>query len=674
MTDEQLALVRSAIAKLDSALPLISGAASQMVAALPAPDPVVTEPVQPPAEPVVVVEPPVAPVVDPVPTQPVVVPDGARYRCQTSELFQPAIAREIPPRLPGQRGRPINVGPTRTHVCWSTGWRWRNVGGDWIDRNGTPQGSLPWASITCPAATGDTQMLSADITDLVREAAARDLPLAMLITTSSRGSPRTVQTDGPDAPALVLTDSGGTYTRQPHYVGSASEVNPRAGDPSTTLPMFLEFKRPAGAVHWAVLRIPVTGQAGRPAVTLSVWLCDPDRSLPPVEEGPESPTLLGRHLYADDEPASAYIVPPEGPSWTRNIGASACWSPRMWDETADDDFGAYPHRDQGRWSNAETPHVSIVRSTDIPWGPLAPGLGALRVEIPPDPQAVEGTFARQAGLLSCDLQMPLPAHLCGRLSRIFIRYWWSWDVPPGESDSVALSDIVAVYRAKGAFGALYDPRWGEVGGKSGIVPDHACTSGGGSQTAGGGRGWQLRQSHGFPVTGRAGPLSGRMVMGYHNIDQQGGNLPGVSGYLPGWLHMGLDDAAWGRIGGALLPRTRYCIEQELLLNSVDQPGVMPDGSPHLVNGVQQHWSPDGALRTWIDGRLAFEATTAIRSLPTAKAPPGDNPAVTMYPIGDLGVRSLRLNVYTGGVTPSCKPWTQYYEGLAWSTEYIGPRI
>lgn len=597
-----------------------------------------------------------------------------RYRCQTPQLFQPASARSIPGRLPGQLPRPINVGPTRTHVCWSTGWRWRNVGGDWIDRAGTPQGPTPWASINCPQATGSVQVLEADITDVVREAAARDMPLALLVSTRSRASQRTVQADGPDAPTLVLTDGGGTFSLRPHYVGDANEPNPRAGNPSTTLPMFVEFVRPAGPVDVAVLRVPVVGPAGRPAVTLDVWLCSPDRSLPPVEPGLDSPAIIGQHLYADAEPMSAYVVPSEGPSWARNIGASARWSPRMWDASADDDLSAYPHRDLGRWSNADSPYLSLVRSADIPWGPIAPGLGALRVEIPPDPQAVEGAYAAQAGLMSCDLQMPLPAHLCGTMPRIFIRYWWAWDVPPGHSDSVALSDLVSVYRRRDAAGTLSDPRWGEVGGKSGVVPDHACTSGGGSQTAGGGRGWQARQSHGFPVTGRDGPLTGRVVMGYHNIDQQGGNLPGVSGALPGWLHMGLEDAAWGRIGGALLPRTWYCIEQELALNSVDRPGVLPDGSPHLVNGVPQFWTPDGALRTWIDGRLAFEAATAIRSLPTAKPPPGDNPAVTMYPIGDLGVRSLRLNVYTGGVTPSCKPWSQWYAGLAWASSYIGPRI
>lgn len=37
-----------------------------------------------------------------------------------------------------------------------------------------------------------------------------------------------------------------------------------------------------------------------------------------------------------------------------------------------------------------------------------------------------------------------------------------------------------------------------------------------------------------------------------------------------------------------------------------------------------------------------------------------------------GVRSLLLNTYVGGTSPSTRPHMHYYAGLAYGTEYIGP--
>ncbi len=39
---------------------------------------------------------------------------------------------------------------------------------------------------------------------------------------------------------------------------------------------------------------------------------------------------------------------------------------------------------------------------------------------------------------------------------------------------------------------------------------------------------------------------------------------------------------------------------------------------------------------------------------------------------ELGVRSLLLNTYVGGTSPSTRPHMHYYAGLAYGTEYIGP--
>lgn len=51
---------------------------------------------------------------------------------------------------------------------------------------------------------------------------------------------------------------------------------------------------------------------------------------------------------------------------------------------------------------------------------------------------------------------------------------------------------------------------------------------------------------------------------------------------------------------------------------------------------------------------------------------GARPDKDLFPIDPLGVRSVMLNIYVGGTTPSCKPHRQYYGAFACGAEYIGP--
>lgn len=154
---------------------------------------------------------------------------------------------------------------------------------------------------------------------------------------------------------------------------------------------------------------------------------------------------------------------------------------------------------------------------------------------------------------------------------------------------------------------------------------------------------------------------------FHLYDFQNGNPPG-------YVNAGTkypSPYGWGKMG-ALYARRWYCIETELKLNSVDQPGALKDGTPHYLNGVRQFWTPDGELRVWVDGRIAFEDTGLVfRSLPTVPRPASWKPADGMMPIRELGVRSLILNFFCGGTTTSSKGMTQYYADLKYGTKRIG---
>jgi len=287
----------------------------------------------------------------------------------------------------------------------------------------------------------------------------------------------------------------------------------------------------------------------------------------------------------------------------------------------------------------------------------------LRVEIPVDPQAVEGAFAAYAGFGISRLEMPLPADKMGLCDHLFIRQYFSWSPIDGQPDSLDLSELKAIY--KGANNTA--PAWTDIGGKFGIVPTHDTVAGGFSGSAGAGDGWSMRLAWSFPLTGKPGPQMGGLNAAWHLYDFMSARHPLGKGSAGTAKPHG-----WGKVGGVLYARRWYCIETELKLNSVDKPGIKPDGTPHIVNGVQQFWTADGELRVWVDGMLAWEDTGLIfRTLPTRQRP-ADWKGTNLYPIRDLGVRSLLLNTYVGGTAPSTRPHMHYYAGLAYGSQYIGP--
>lgn len=594
-----------------------------------------------------------------------------KYRAQQAQLFQPIAQGSIPPRLPGQLAQSLEThGPTSAFVDHSRGWQWENKGGDWIDADGMRQGSRPWASLNIVAAAGVEAAYSLEVAGMLNEAARHGTPCAFLLRGSS--AIETSTRFGPSPPRLVVTlDDGSQQTLQLLFAGPAAASAPAQSQPTMKLPAFFEFSAPSGPAVNASLIFSATVKSATTSRTATLFLLSPDRSLPDPRQGGVDGGLLdasimavssviGAHRYADADTEDAYLFHDTRPSHEQNTAAEANYSPELFGGATD--TSKYPYVGAGKWLNVQ-PNHRVVKGADIPHGPVAPGLGALRIEIRDDPQAVEGGYAPQAGFLASVLEMPLPADKLGLCDHLFVRQYFSWAPRDGEPDSLDLSELKAVYRGAGNT----NPVWSSIGGKFGIVPTHNTVAGGFSGSAGAGDGWQMRLSWGFPLTGAPGPQSGGLQAGFHLYDFMSARHPlkkPSAGSTKPW--------GWGKVGGVLYARRWYCIETELKLNSVDQPGILPDGTPHLINGVQQFWSADGELRCWIDGMLAWEDTGLIfRTLPTRP-----RPAVwsgrSIYPIRELGVRSLLLNTYVGGTSPSTRPHMHYYAGLAYGTEYIGP--
>lgn len=634
----------------------------------PAPEP---PPVDPPVEPPAP-EPPAPPAEPPAP---IPAPTG-KYRHEQPLLFQGA-RDPLPSLLPG--GPPyvdgVNCGPTRDYVDSGAGWPWLNRGGDWVDADGVPQGNKPWAAWTQPAllAAGQVQAVSVDVTRL----AQRDGWAAWRLA-CPRAQARKVRTTGALRPAVIYTYTDGEVDQQVATVcagTSAGEVPQMRLDP-LSLPAFLEFRRPRKAVASAELRFSFTdGQfmsQGGPAVFEVFPLVPPvNTDAPttgvaaahPLDEGlAQQPGVIHVHRYVAGSQLQDFIHPVP-----LNTADEANFDPAIADPTKAPDLSKLPHAGYGRWVGADQ-RWSLVQPQDLGYPPLHRNLGALR--IPMRKAQIGGRDIRTGDVVGyggseyANAFLFLPSARMWRQRRLFTRYVLRISYPdglPGPGDRLQ-------YYTQAVGG---QSKWAECGGKFSMTPGGCANSMGGySGSAGAGNGTQFRAGWGECLEGLGGPGEGGWYASWHLFDYNHRSLPGHVYALSAKR-----DVAWGQRGGlgAVLYADRfYDIEQEVLLNSVDQPAVLPDGSPHLVNGVRQFWTPDGELRVWIDGRLAFERTgMAFRSLPATAYPYRKG---FTRPLLELGHIAAGLNVFQGGVTQNCINRVLDITGLVVAEQRIGPLV
>jgi hypothetical protein len=275
--------------------------------------------------------------------------------------------------------------------------------------------------------------------------------------------------------------------------------------------------------------------------------------------------------------------------------------------------------------------------------PLAPGLGAMRVAMPAAPGLGDGSAIGYSGSLGANAFLFLPEPDFGRLKRIFVRYY------------LRLAPYTPTSAKRYQFLQDGIPVWADLAGKTGISPSHVTTWGGVSGSAGGGRGWQMRLGWQDCDNGQGGPDEAGISLGLHTYDYQHNNP------VPYGITDRSKDTEFGReggLGGIIYHGRWYCVELEVDLNTVMA------GAPGYLK--------DGAIRMWLDGRLAFERTgMVVRSLPLFD-PSGADPLLTIKPCRELGHRDLWFNWYHGGKTPNTIDRTLFFTGLAWSRSYIGP--
>jgi len=143
------------------------------------------------------------------------------------------------------------------------------------------------------------------------------------------------------------------------------------------------------------------------------------------------------------------------------------------------------------------------------------------------------------------------------------------------------------------------------------------------------------------------------------FDYQGNNPVGHR-----YVQDPVQSESWGQLGGmgsSIYGGRWYCIEQEVKLNSVDQPSAAGDG---------KFWTPDGELRVWIDGRKVYDRPGMVfRTLPLEG--PAFNPGF-LKAVREIGIKGLWFNWYHGGLNDSTYKRVMFVTGLVWAKSRIGP--
>ncbi|MEX0717240.1 MAG: DNRLRE domain-containing protein [Planctomycetaceae bacterium] len=166
------------------------------------------------------------------------------------------------------------------------------------------------------------------------------------------------------------------------------------------------------------------------------------------------------------------------------------------------------------------------------------------------------------------------------------------------------------------------------GGKMPGISGTYGRAGWGGRKVNGKDGWSARGS--FNTTIPAGnPLEKTQPLGFYCYHA---DMPTTYGDI--WI--------WNQGYRGFLENNRwYCIEQHVKLNS--------------LGGTGEKGNNDGELRTWIDGRLAFEKTD-----------------LRFRDVDRLKIEQVWMNIYHGGTVPSPIECHAYIDNVVIAKKYIGP--
>lgn len=543
------------------------------------------------------------------------------------------------------------IGPTWDYAVAYHGWKWTNVGGDWIDSTLTKQGASGWGSTATSSPNGTEYSL--DFTAAQQYVQTADRWNAVRL--NSAGALRDVAAkNSANPPRLVVRYASAptvdvTLALHSTYNIYTNQTYPETWLSVIQLPLLMEFDKPAEAVASATLYFTVNMHWSGSPTTVVANLVDPPTATV-AATGPalvdnygdfdagleNDPNVIFVQRYEDSLPPATWL---STDNWDYD---DQYMSPEFWGGAVN--VNKYPHKSLGKWVNTYIGNLGIHRSTDtsLAFEPIAQGLGAIRATNPASPGVQDGDMTGPYGATGAAARLFLPASDCGTLKHIRIRVYYRFHQPGGY---VPLADKKYIY----TYAPQDIPRWIDFAGKWGITPSHHTSYGGNSSAGGGAMGWTMRHSFYQCIAGQAGPDDQKFAVGWHLYDTK----DNPNGYRYGTQYSPLYER-WGQIGGrgsGLELDRWYCVETEMKVNTNN-----PDGS----------WSPDGALRTWVDGELVWEnGNFVIATLPAYYAPAyGVPPQTGMSSMfGNGGVRDLLLALFHGGQSPDVRGLSVFASGL-----------
>ncbi len=594
----------------------------------------------------------------PPPTTPQLPP--ARYRNGQRYLFQRIPAASSPARLTGGSDYEWRIhGATNTYVDMRSGWTWDNPGGDWLDANRVRQGPTEWFSFLANGASGGTAVYNytVNVTSALQMIQAEDRWNAFILKCAvSRAIAGTHQATHPRPEIQVVYTDASTATLACLFAAdlTSSTAYCLSANPNNNLPVAMEFERPTKAIQSATMALTVVAHWSGGTPLVKGYIVDPPMNTALVNSGlaaahnaldaglDSDAAIIGVHHYLDGATVADFVYPT-----SINTSGERNYDPAIYG-TGPTDLTKLPHRGLGKWINAGS-NFSLVNSgyTGEGFAPLAAGLGALRVSLPAVAGLGDGSTVGYGGSLGSNAKIFMPEPDFGNLKRVFVRYYLRLQTPYVTPHAKRYQ----VYNSPGV------SAWTDMAGKTGICPAHDTSYGGVSGSSGGGYGWQMRLSWADCDAEQGGPSENAITTGLHTYDFLFNNPAGHNyGATDATKDSGFGQK--GGLGSVLYPGYWYCIEMEVDLNTVTA------GAPGYL--------ADGAVRLWLDGRLAYERTGMVmRSLPLY-APSTYDTSLSVRPIRQLGHRDLWFNWFHGGKTQNSIDRVMFMTGLAWGRSYIGP--
>lgn len=534
-------------------------------------------------------------------------------RNATSMLFQPIDTKEkvitVAPPHPYARTAVLNLegygrigtGPTAYYIDMQAGWEWKNLGGDWLDKDLTPQGSVPWASSITTAANNTEY--SVNVTDMYNHIRTTGHWAAFFLhyTVGIRTLASRRNTNPAYIPRVeVVYEDATTETLDITCMASISTGStiPNTWTPTMNLPVVMESRKPNPnkVITSATLKFTVTGHFGSPGAIIA-RLVNPDTT---TTVGPAgiAPAMGAFDAGITAEPgvilAQRYVDGTLRSDFISNDTSSlydSDFDPNLYGIVGPPNPTKFPQRAALKWVNAGD--LSLVDSSYSADGfvPLAPGLGAIKVTIPATSPMEEGYVGSAGGSLGTTSKLFLPLEYMSTLQHGRMRYYvrFAFERP------LTLTE-------RRLFFSSGSEKWVDYSGKFGPSFNHNTPNGGVSASAGSGLGWQGRLQWVAQTPNTEGPNLGGICLGVHIKSDFGANQPTGYNYTNLGQYFNEQAGQKGGYGGVIQEQQWHLIEIDFKLNTVTNSGTgfIPDG----------HW------RLYIDNRLAVEHTGMVmRTLP-----------------------------------------------------------